>query len=139
MEPSPELAEIISDWFQSVASGDIGWRDRHVSRLPGTRIVGTDPDEFLEGPPAYEFLKNEAEAVGGKVSITVGHVEAFTEGSVGWGVAVPTISLPDGTQVSPRWSAVFHREDDAWKLVQLHASIAQGNEESFGDTFPGVG
>ena len=138
MERSSELAEIITDWFHAAASGDVSWRDRHVSRLAGTRIVGTDPDEFLEGAAAYEFLKNEAEAIAGKVSVSVAHVEAFTEGSVGWGVAVPVISLPDGTTVSPRWSAVFHQEGDGWKLVQLHASIAEANEESFGDIFPGA-
>ncbi len=139
MQRAPELAEVITAWFEAAASGDASWRDRHVSRQPGVRIVGTDPEEFLEGAAAYEFLKNEAEAVGGKVSVTVDHVEAFSEGEVGWGVALPTITLPDGAQVTPRWSAVFHREDGEWKLVQLHASIAQANEESFGDTFPGVG
>jgi hypothetical protein len=138
MERAPELAEVITAWFDAAVRGDTAWRDRHVSRRPGTRIIGTDPDEFLEGATAYEFLKNEAQAVGGKIAVTIGHVEAFAEGSVGWGVAIPTITLPDGTKVTPRWSAVFHREDGDWKLVQLHASIPKGNAETFGDTFPGV-
>ena len=138
MERSSELAEIITGWFHAAETGDVSWRDRHVSRQAGIRIVGTDPDEFLEGESAYEFLKNEAEAIGGKVSVSIDHVEAFTEGSVGWGVAVPVISLPGGATVSPRWSAVFHQEDGGWKLVQLHASIAEANEESFGDVFPGA-
>ncbi len=138
MERAPELAAIISAWFEAAASGDVSWRDRHVSRQPGTRIIGTDPDEFLEGAPAYDFLRNEAAAVGGKVKVTVDHVEASTEGSVGWGVATPTITLGDGKTVTPGWSAVFHLEQGEWRLVQLHASIAQANAESFGDTFPGV-
>ena len=48
------------------------------------------------------------------------------------GVTRPTITLPDGRPASPRWSAVFHREDGEWRLVQLHASIGVPNEEVFG-------
>ena len=66
------------------------------------------------------------------VTITQGETEAFEEGSVGWGVTRPTITLPNGVTFSPRWSAVFHQEDGVWKLVQLHASIGQGNEEALG-------
>ena len=135
VETCPELAEVIVDWFKAAAAGDASWRDRHVSRHARLRIVGTDPEEWLQGEPAYRFLKNEAENVGGKVQIRVPEVEAFRSGDVGWGLARPIITLGDGREVSPRWSAVFVREDDTWKLIQLHASIAQANEEAFGDTF----
>jgi ketosteroid isomerase-like protein len=135
MRPSPELREIIASWFKAAESGDAAWRDRHVSRDPNLRIVGTDPDEWLLGEPAYAFLKHEAETVGGRVRVSVREVEAFEEGSVGWGVAIPDITISDGRRVSPRWSAVFHREDGQWRMVQLHASIAVGNEAAFGDTF----
>jgi hypothetical protein len=133
MEPSPELAEIISDWFQSVASGDVGWRDRHVSRHPDLRIVGTDPEEWLSGEAAYVFLRDEAATVGGRVKVSLRDVEAFTEGTVGWGGARPVIALPDGSSVSPRWSGVFRREDGVWRLIQLHASVGVCNAEAFGD------
>jgi adenylate cyclase len=138
MERAPELAEIIKAWFEAAAKGDVSWRDRHVSRQPGMRIIGTDPDELLEGERAYAFLKNEAEAAGGKLQVSVGHVEAFKEGSVGWGLAIPTITFPDGKKLTPRWSAVFHIEDGQWRLVQLHASFAKANTETFGDTLPGA-
>ncbi len=137
MEASAELREIIAGWFAAAVRGDAGWRDRHVSRNPYLRIVGTDPEEWLQGEPAYRFLKNEAETVGGKFAIRVGDVEAFSEGSVGWGVAHPVITLPDGRKASPRWSAVFHQETDGWKLVQLHASIGVPNAEAFGELFEG--
>jgi hypothetical protein len=135
MQPSAELCNVISNWFKAAAEGDAGWRDRHVSSDPILRIVGTDPEEWLQGDPAYAFLKNEAETVGGRISVKVLEVEAFEEGSVGWGLALPEITLLDGQKVTPRWSAVFHREDGQWRMVQLHASIAVGNEAAFGDTF----
>ena len=135
MEPCADLQEIIVNWFHAAAAGDASWRDRHVSRHPNLRIVGTDPDEWLEGELAYRFLKDEAESIEGKVQVQVPDVEAFSEGSVGWGVARPVITLGDGRKVSPRWSAVFRREDGGWRMIQLHASIAMTNEQAFGDTF----
>lgn len=136
MRESPELAKVIAGWFSAAAAGDASWRDRHVSRQPGLRIIGTDPEEWLSGGPAYEFLRNEAETVGGRVKVKIQEIEAFEEGDTGWGVALPEITLADGTtKVTPRWSAVFHREDGQWRLVQLHASIGRGNAEAFGRTF----
>ena len=135
MQPSAELRDVITGWFKAAESGDAAWRDRHVSNHPSLRIVGTDPDEWLKGEPAYAFLKNEAATVGGRVKVKILEVEAYEEGSVGWGLALPEITLLDGQKVTPRWSAIFHREDGKWRMVQLHASIPVGNEAAFGDTF----
>ena len=135
MVPSAEIRDIITAWFRAAESGDASWRDRHVSALPGLRIIGTDPEEWLAGERAYGFLSHEARTVGGKLKVAVREVEAFEEGSVGWGAALPEITLADGRRVTPRWSAVFHREGEAWRMVQLHASLAIGNEAAFGDTF----
>ena len=118
MEASQEIRDVMASWFEAVARGDVGWRDRHVSGSPDLRIIGTDPEEWLRGQPAFAFLRNEAAAAGGKLRISVGEIEGFVEGSVGWGAASPEITLPDGSHVAPRWSAVFHREGTAWKLVQ---------------------
>jgi hypothetical protein len=141
MQRDPSLAGAIAGWFKSLENNDRTWRDRHVSRDPDLRIVGTDPDEWLSGGPAFAFLRDEAVAVGGRVAIDTGIVEAFSQGDVGWGVARPAIRLPDGRTVHPRWSAVFRKEDGAWKLIQLHASFAVPNAEAFGDSvaFPAAG
>ena len=135
MESSREIRDVIAGWFEAAVKGDASWRDRHVSSLPDLRIIGTDPDEWLTGEPAFAFLRNEAATVGGKVSVVLREIEGFREGSVGWGAAVPEITLQDGSKVTPRWSAVFHLENGDWKLVHLHASVAISNEAAFGDTF----
>ena len=138
MEQDGSLRSVIVGWFESIVNADDTWRDRHVSRDPDLRIVGTDPAEWLKGDAAYAFLKGEADSVGGHVRIDVREVEAFSQGDVGWGVARPVIELPDGNTVAPRWSAVFRKENGNWMMVQLHASIAIGNAEAFGDavSFP---
>ena len=91
--------------------------DRHVSRQEGTRLVGTDPDEWFEGAAAVEFLKKGLPRAGAGVR-TLSDLQAFSEGTVGWAVTRFTLTLPDGSSLSPRWSAVFRREDGDWKFVQ---------------------
>lgn len=132
MQASPELREIINGWFTSVASGNSSWADRHISRGAGVRLIGTDPSEWLAGAEVAAFLKEEVKAMAGSVQVTLGETEAYTEGSVGWGVARPTLTMPGGMEIHPRWGAVFHREEGEWKLVQLHASIGLSNAEIFG-------
>ena len=133
MERSPELEQIIGGWFQAVSHGDTSWVDRHVSQQARVRLVGTDPNEWLDGEQVAEFLKEEAKALAPMgVKVAAGEPEACREGTVGWGVTRPTLTLPNGKEISPRWSAVFHQEDGQWKLVQLHASVGIPNEELLG-------
>lgn len=101
--------------FEAAANGDVSWRDQHVSHDPNLHIVGTDPEEWLLGDEAYRFLKDEAESVGGKVTVEVKEVEAFREGNVGWGVALPIITIADGRRIAPRQMlmAVLSREISA--------------------------
>jgi hypothetical protein len=66
---------------------------------------------------------------GGRATFTASETEAYREGSVGWAATRLTITLPDGGAVSPRWSAVVHMEDDEWRFVQTHASIAVRNQD----------
>lgn len=115
--------------FKSVAKGDLSWAERHISRRAGVRLVGADPAEWLEGPQVAKFLKEEVKALGNVVQISCRDTEAYEEDSVGWGLSTPILTLPNGKQIAPRWSAVFHREDGEWKLVQLHASVGVAHEE----------
>jgi ketosteroid isomerase-like protein len=100
-----------------------------VSGQDGTRLIGSDPREWLAGQAVAELLRGEAEGSGGTATFTPSDTEAYQEGTVGWASTRLTITLPDGKHVSPRWSAVFHREDGDWKFVQTHASIAVPNDE----------
>ena len=135
MHESTELCNIITGWFKAVETGDITWCDRHISASPDLRVVGTDPEEWLKGALAEAFMRREAVHVVGKLTARVRDIEAYVEGDIGWGIARPEITMLNGGKVTPRWSAVFRRESGEWKMVQLHASVAMGNEAAFGDTF----
>ena len=136
MEPSPELRQVIVSFFEAVSNGDQSWVDRHVSGEAGARMVGTSPSILFEGGGVAEFLKWELGESGGRVKASAGEPEAFREGSVGWGMTRPRLTLRDGKTISMRWGAVFHQEDGEWKLVQFHASVGVANEALRGMEFP---
>lgn len=129
MERSPELEALVGAWFEAASRGDASLVDRHVSGHEGNRLIGSDPDEWLAGSMVADFLRGEAERSGGNVSFAPSETEAFEEGTVGWATTRLTVTLPDGKYVSPRWSAVLHREEGVWRFVQTHASIAVPNDE----------
>lgn len=46
------------------------------------------------------------------------------------------MTSPVGAGIGVRLTGVWHREGDAWKLIQFHASIGVPNDESFGQDLP---
>jgi ketosteroid isomerase-like protein len=129
VERSSELEDLVRTWFAAATSGDPSVIERHVSEDPAVRLIGSDPAERISGPAVATFLRGEVEGAGGKATFVPTETEAFSEGTVGWATTLLTITLPDGRSVSPRWSAVLHREGDDWRFVQTHASIGVPNDE----------
>ena len=128
MEQSPELRDLTVAWFDAASRGDEYLLDTHVSRDAEVLLIGSDPSEWFEGSRVTEFLRGEVKAFPGKAKFSPGEPQAFSEGTMGWAVTRPTITLPDGTSVSPRWSAVFRQEDGVWKFVHFHVSFGVSNE-----------
>jgi hypothetical protein len=130
MERSTELEELIDAWFAAATKGESSLVPAHVSMSEGTRLIGSDPSErFRGGVAVRDFLIGEVAGAGGRVTFVPTDTEAFCEGTVGWATTNITITMPDGRRVSPRWSAVFHREGRTWMFVQTHASIGVLNSE----------
>ena len=131
MERSAELQDIILAAFEDYSSDNASLIERHTSRQAGVRLIGTDPNEWFEGEQAAEVLKREAQDPSFRVS-SLDELEVFVEGSVGWASGRPTWMLEDGTEIPSRWTAVFHQEDDEWKMVQAHTSVGVPDEQLFG-------
>lgn len=130
MKRSAEIEKLVERWFEAASSGDASLVDELVSREQGSRLIGSDPAEVLKGGEAIaSFLRGEVSNSGGQAKFTPDSTEAFEEGTVGWASTQLTITLPDGGHISPRWTAVFHREGDSWKFVQTHASIGIPNQD----------
>ena len=135
MQPSSELRDLMIRYWEAFTHGDISFVEAHLSADPGILGVGTDPEEWYEGVKVRQVFTEQLTAVGG-VSITPGEVRAYQEGTVGWIADRPTFTLPDGTMFSVRFTAVAHREDGQWKLVQAHTSVGVPNQQVVGQTLP---
>jgi ketosteroid isomerase-like protein len=130
MERSSELEALVEAWFAAASRGDASLVLAHIADSEDTRLIGSDPFEVFKGGAAVrEFLVGEIEGGGGQATFRPAETEAFSAGGIGWATTYLTITLPDGRSVSPRWSAVFQREDGVWKFVQTHASIGVPNDE----------
>ena len=130
MERSDEIEALVAAWFEAATRGDASLVDERVSPSPAACLIGSDPAEvFRGGERVASFLKGEVEGAGGSATFSPRDIEAFSEGAVGWVTTMLTITLSDGRQVTPRWSAVVHLEGGVWKFVQTHASIAVANDE----------
>lgn len=130
MAPEPTIVDVVHAWFEAASRGDPAAIDSYVSTSPFTRLVGSDPDEWLHrGEEIAAFLRAEVGGAAGAVTFTPSETEAFAVGDVGWAATKLTIALSDGKRVTPRWTAVFVRNDGVWRFVQTHASIAVPNDQ----------
>lgn len=133
MERSTELRDVLLQLYSALSSGDVSFFDRHFSTSPDVRGIGTDPDEWWSGGRLAQVWKEQIAEMGGAMPMTPGEPEAFSEGDVGWVADRPTLDMGDGNRVPFRFTAVFHKEDGVWKLVQSHGSLGVSNEDVFGE------
>ena len=130
MERSPELAAKVNRLYEAFSKGDGDLAEQLITARDGLVFIGTDPDEWFEDSGSVRKML-EAQA-GAGVDVVHGECQAFEEGTVGWVADRGHFALPDGSQMPFRFTAVFHREDGDWKLVQEHASVAIANEDALG-------
>ena len=133
MQSSNEIKAVVQQFYAAMASGKATEFEKLLSREAGTLVIGTDPREWWSGYDVIShFYGLQIVEMGGKVQFEDSHIEAFSEGSVGWAADHATLVLNDGTRIPFRGTCVVHREEDGWKLVQWHVSVGAVNEEVVG-------
>jgi adenylate cyclase len=130
VEPSEEIRRVVGRWIEATASGDADSVLGRLSENPGALSVGTDPGEWWHGEEAFAIWKRQFEEAG-SFRFEPGPIEAWEEGTVGWGGTRVTIDLGEATREA-RLTCVLHLERDEWKMVQHHLSFGQANEAVFG-------
>lgn len=130
MEASTSIADGVHALYRAFGDGDGDAMAQLATSRPGLVFIGTDPGEWFEDLGQVRALL-EAQA-GAGVKVHHGDIKAYEEGTVGWAADQGHFEMPDGSTVPFRVTAVFHREDGAWKLVQEHASVAISNEDALG-------
>lgn len=122
MQPDDELKDLILQLYEKMARGGV----REVagqlySRQEGTLLIGSQPEDRHTG---YAAILGFYQAAGEVVSeVRVEEITARVEGAFGWVFDRVTARLPDGLEVPVRHTYVFHREEEAWKVVHAHISV----------------
>jgi ketosteroid isomerase-like protein len=136
VQESPELIALVERMYAALADGDVAWLSGLLSASESAVTIGTDPAEWWEGAAIRDRWLAQLAAGMGEARMTATRLRAFEEGDVGWVADAPTVVLPGGTTLTLRTTAVFHREDGDWHMVQGHTSIGVPNEESIGMSLP---
>ena len=130
MERSKEISTMLQSVYKAVSNGDVDALTNMLTARDGLLFIGTDPGEWFDDSNTIRAMLTAQAGAG--VKVRGGEVVAYEEGTVGWVADQGAFILPDGTEAPFRITAVFHRENGAWKLVQQHASVAVSNEEVIG-------
>lgn len=128
MQPCDELKKIVLGHYGKFDSGGQAETIQATYSLQdGVVIIGNDPQEWVDDPAGLDAWMTEGSAV--KAEITVRNIRAMSEGSVGWTMDRVTVMFPNGVEVPIRHTRIFHKENGAWKMVHLHASVPVPNDE----------
>jgi hypothetical protein len=126
MIESPEIKNVILQLYEKEASGGVlEFAERFYSHQEGLLFIGTDPNEWLEDYESVISLYKTAADAG--LEIQVSDLRAYSEGTVGWAADRVKVKLPNGSEVLVRHTFILHKENDEWKIVHTHISVAVPN------------
>jgi SnoaL-like protein len=128
-----ELKQVMLGFYRALSGGDADSLEELISPQSGVLGIGTDPDEWWQGPTKLRsIMKTQMAEMGGSITIVGSDPIAYSEGTVGWVADRPRFRLDDGTESPIRLTATFHKEQGAWKIVQFHVSVGVPNEDVVG-------
>jgi SnoaL-like domain len=125
MQESVGVREAMHRFFDRLSAKDVSAFYELVEEGEATLVLGTAPEEVIR---EEERLRFGFEAEGLTVRPGVEH-GAWEDGSLGWYVGEPTVTLPDGAKLAWGMTTVWRRKEDRWKLVHMHASVGVPDEE----------
>ncbi|MDX1448633.1 MAG: adenylate/guanylate cyclase domain-containing protein [Acidimicrobiia bacterium] len=119
---SPELVNVLRRILEAYASGDSDTVRALNAESDALLLIGTDAREWLYGFEAFEVAAAQAADVQPYVPV-FRRVEAWEEGTVGWGAADLSAEHAPGISTDYRVTAVFQLERGVWRVVQWHVSV----------------
>lgn len=134
MERSPDLETFIAQVHQLYASRSPEFVVDTFSKHPGTLIIGTEAEEWQRGHDVISAAVNIQLEEMPPLSVTTELVEAWEEGTIGWGSARWILQVEDGVATPFRSTIVARKEGTYWKIVTWHVSVPVTNEAVLGRT-----
>lgn len=133
MERSDDVREFMSALVSTFGTDRMASAFRAaVSTEEGTLMIGTDPAEWWDTQEVLDLIiATQGQELEGAQS-TVGHVEGWAAGDVGWAAARFDVVFGPDTTAALRLTATMVRADDSWQIVQAHVSTGIPNEQLVG-------
>lgn len=125
IERAPEIEKLLSDAYAAFQRGDPSPLVDLFSRDESVALLASEPDEVTRGHDAIaSVLRRDAE--GREAAPPMAEAEdvlAYRDGDFGWAVVTIRFAHPDDHSVPFRGTAVFRREDAAWRIVQWTVAV----------------
>jgi class 3 adenylate cyclase len=131
MRESAELRAVILRLLNAAAQRDGATFANMFARSPGSRYIGTDPEEWWNGVGFVEALPRHVDKWP-PIHIEIGETEAFEAGEFGWGASRVITTWGDADPVPVRFSFVFTLESGIWRIAQMHSSVGVPNVDWVG-------
>jgi ketosteroid isomerase-like protein len=129
IERAPDVERLLRDVYAQFQSGDADAFLRLISSDPSTHARGSDPEERKDGPDAFAAMVREDVAGRGDAPplASLKDVVAYREGDVAW-ASLDIDFHRERDEVPFRATAVLHREDAEWRIVQWTVALLVRNE-----------
>jgi len=132
IHPSAEIEAVVLRWIEAHSCKKDGPLINMLSKSDHVRFLGSAPDEHWAGSLLRRGLAQHVSEVPDWTASGTS-VEAFECGNVGWAIWRGQVNFAGREAIQDvRFSFVLTLDDGDWRLVQVHCSIAQPNEEFSG-------
>jgi class 3 adenylate cyclase/ketosteroid isomerase-like protein len=131
IDRSSELHAVTERFWRAFIRGDAEAAIGRTSTMDGVTFLGSAENEYLDDPDRIRAVLRLNFDLLGEFPIGDARIEARAEGFVGWAVVRSTLTTPEGPR-EMRATLVFHLEQDEWRIVHQHYSVAVPNPETFG-------
>jgi ketosteroid isomerase-like protein len=131
-----EVKAALQKLYTASANADIETIDQLFSDDTGTLLLGSDPTEVAVGHDAavqfwaglFQYLKDQGYPNNGglKMVSTGGPIQVDSSGTVAWVADMAQFQFAGGNTPF-RVTAVMHKEQGRWKIIQIHFSLPVPN------------
>jgi hypothetical protein len=128
MQPSTELRDVVLQSLRDLSSGQFEAALGTFSHESGLLFIGTAPTEWITTLAGVDALLRASSSGTGNLPPDL-DIQAWQEGTVGWGAYHFTGRLPDGSTIPLRWTFVSRQEGATWRCVQVHGSVGIPDDE----------
>jgi ketosteroid isomerase-like protein len=122
MRESAGVAQSLRRFYDAFARGDRSALDEFL-RDDALLVIGSHDSWWRDRAVVIDAFVEEA--VRTMPRVEEDRIVAYEDGDIGWAADRPRFLYPDGRSIAYRYTAVFHRSEAHWTIVQSHLSVAE--------------